>query len=142
VSEAAGRDLGWYFDQVYRSSNVFDYGVSDLKSTGADGQFHTMVVVRRYGEAIFPVDLLVTFDDGGSVTEHWNGRDRWKLYTYDRPHQAASAIVDPNEVLLLDVNRTNNSRTLAPRARPAATKWAMKWMVWLQDLLLTYGMLV
>ena len=28
----SGRDLGWYFDQVYRSSNVFDYGVHALKS--------------------------------------------------------------------------------------------------------------
>ena len=31
-----GQDLGWFFDQVYRSSNVFDYGVQDLTST-ADG---------------------------------------------------------------------------------------------------------
>jgi hypothetical protein len=50
--------------------------------------------------------------------------------------------VDPNQVLLLDVNRTNNSRSLAPKGGEAATKWSMKWMVWLQDALLTYGCLV
>ena len=33
----SGQDLGWFFDQTYRSSNVFDYGVQDLKSTHDDG---------------------------------------------------------------------------------------------------------
>ena len=54
ANEVAGRDLGWYFDQVYRSSNVFDYGVQDLKSAREGSRFRTTVVVRRYGEAIFP----------------------------------------------------------------------------------------
>ena len=26
-----------------------------------------------------------------------------------------------------------------PRAAEAATRWSLKWMVWMQDLLLTYG---
>ena len=25
ANEVSGQDLGWFFDQVYRSSNVFDY---------------------------------------------------------------------------------------------------------------------
>ena len=52
---------------------------------------------------------------------------------------------DPEHVLLLDINRTNNSRTLAPldAAGPkAATKWSLKWMVWLQDHLLSWSLLV
>ena len=59
------------------------------------------------------MDVLVTFANGERVTEHWDGKDRWKLYTYDRPAPVVSAQVDPNRVLLLDVNYTNNSRTLA-----------------------------
>ena len=127
---------------MYRSSNVFDYGVQALKSAPLGQRFRTSVVVRRYGEAIFPVDVLTTFADGEKVTEHWDGRDRWKLYTYDRSVKAATAVVDPNRVLLLDVNYTNNSRTLTPRASEAATKWSMKWMVWLEDALLSYGFFV
>ncbi len=117
ASEVAGQDLTWYFDQVYRSSNVFDYGVQTLKSVPAGPRFRTSVVVRRYGEAMFPVDVLVTFADGEKVTERWDGRDRWKLFTYDRSAKAATAQVDPNRVLLLDVNYTNNSRTLTPKGR-------------------------
>jgi hypothetical protein len=142
ASEGAGRDLTGFFDQVYRSSNVFDYGVQDLQSRREPDRYRTTVIVRRYGEAIFPVDVLVTFEDGSRAIEHWDGRDRWKAYTYDRPSQATQAVVDPDRVLLLDVNATNNSRTLAPQGPRAATKWASTWMVWFEDCLLSWAALV
>jgi hypothetical protein len=142
ASEVAGRDLTSYFDQVYRSSNAFDYGVQELRSMPEGGRFRTEVVVRRYGEAIFPIDVLVTFDDGERITEHWSGRDRWRLYVYDRAARARSAEADPDHVLLLDVNRTNNSRTLQPKGPATATKWSLKWMVWLQDCLLSWSVFV
>jgi hypothetical protein len=50
-----------------------------------------------------------------------------------------TAEVDPGETLLLDINRTNNSRTTQPQANAAATKWSLKWMVWLQDHLLSWA---
>jgi hypothetical protein len=142
VNEVGGRDFGGFFDQVYRSSNVFDYGVQDLKSEREGEQYHTALVVRRYGEAIFPVDVAVTFRNGERVIERWEGADRWKLYTYDRPSQALSAEVDPDRVLLLDIASTNNSKTLEPQGGGAATKWSLKWMVWLQDCLLSWAALV
>ena len=142
VSQVTGQNLGWYFDQVYRSSNVFDYGVQDLKSARDGDQYRATVIVRRYGEATFPVDVLVTFSNGERVTEHWDGTDRWKLYAYDRLAPVLSAQVDPNRVLLLDVNYTNNSKTLEPKGAAAATKWSLTWMVWLQDCLLSWAALV
>jgi hypothetical protein len=142
ASAVAGRDLGGFFDQVYRSSNVFDYGVEDLTSTRDGDQYRTSVVIRRYGEALFPVDVLVTFKNGDRVSEHWAGTDRWKQYTYDRPVPALSAQVDPDHVLLLDVDITNNSMTLEPKGGPAATKWSLTWMVWLEDCLLSWAALV
>ena len=56
--------------------------------------------------------------------------------------RARSAEVDPDRVLLLDANLTNNSMTLAPKAAPAARKWSLAWLVWLQDHLLTYGFFI
>ena len=142
VDEVTGGSLAWFFDQVYRTSNVFDYGVQDLTSAAEDGRYRTTVVVRRYGEAIFPVDVRVTFKDGTQVTERWDGRGRWTRYTYVGESAAISAHVDPERVLLLDVNYTNNSRSLASKGRLAATKWSLKWMVWLQDALLSWAFLV
>jgi hypothetical protein len=142
VTEVAGRDVGWFFDQVYRTSNVFDYGIQAFTSAREGDRFRTNVFVRRYGEAFFPVDVRVTFENGDQITERWNGRDRWTQYTYSRPSRAVSVQVDPDRILLLDVNYTNNSRTLEPKGRLAATRWALKWMVWLEDALLSWAFFV
>jgi hypothetical protein len=161
LNEASGRDLTGIVDQVYRSSNVFDYAVESLDSvrlrtTGfdvdasspvyrdaaVDSTYRTTVVVRREGEAIFPVDVLVIFENGDQVREKWDGVERWRVFTYDRTARVQSAQVDPERVLLLDVNYTNNSRALQPRTSAAARKWSLTWMIWLQDLMLTWGFFV
>jgi hypothetical protein len=138
ANEVSGRDLTWFFDQVDRSSNVFDYGVERLTTDDE----RTLVVVRRYGEAFFPVDVVTTFADGQQAIEKWDGQERWRAYTYEKRGRAVSAVVDPNHVLLLDMNYTNNSRSEQARGRAAADKWSIAWMVWLQDLLLTWSFFV
>ena len=104
--------------------------------------YRTVVVLRRFGEAIFPVDVETTFKNGEKITERWDGVDRRTIYTYERPSQAVSVRVDPNRVMLLDVNYTNNTRTLQPRASEASLKWGLKWLAWLQDVMLTYAFFV
>ena len=145
VNDVSGKDMTWFFDQVYRGSNEFDYGVQDFSSVRlqADREtYQTIVVARRFGEAIFPVDVETTFKNGETITEKWDGVDRRTIYTYERPSQAVSVRVDPNRVMLLDVNYTNNTRTLQPRASEASLKWGLKWLVWLQDVMLTYAFFV
>jgi hypothetical protein len=142
LNEASGQDLTWFFNEVYQSSNVFDYGVQDFTSEKTGNRFRTIVVARRFGEASFPVDVVTTFRGGAKVTERWDGRDRRRVYVYERPEQALTVQVDPGRVLLLDVNYTNNSRTLEPRTGETTLKWSLKWMVWLEDLMLTYGFFV
>ena len=143
VNDVSGQDLTWFFDQVYRSSNTFDYGVQELISEGAGGgPYRTTVVAQRLGEATFPVEVVTTFENGEQVTERWDGLDRRAMYVYERPSRARSVQVDPRRVLLLDVNYTNNSRSLQPRTEEASLKWSMTWMVWLQDLMLTYAFFV
>ena len=162
ANEVSGRDLSWYFDQVYGGTQTFDYAVQQVTSGAlrdrgfVDGDrrpkfrapidnrglTRTTVTVRRRGDGIFPVDVLVVFDDGETVREHWDGRAPWRVFTYERVARAARAHIDPDRVLLLDVDYANNSWTAAPRAGAAATKWTLRWMVWLQDLMLTYAFLV
>jgi hypothetical protein len=159
LTDAAGQDLSWFFDQVYRSSNVVDYGIRRFSSTPVavkgivtidgrrvfvDGsakprEYVTELVVRRVGDAVLPVDLLVTFSDGERAHERWDGRDRWRLYRWRRGARARTAQVDPARVLLLDVDYTNNTWTLEPESDRAARKWAGHWWLWLQDALLTWA---
>ena len=161
ISDASGQDLNWFFDQVHGTADIFDYGLQELTSRRVadhgffdqDGEtrfldrpgtrrYETTVVVRRYGEGIFPVEVVTEFEDGHEERETWDGEARWTAFTYAREARATRAFVDPDRVMLLDVNYTNNSRTLSPMADVAATKWSVKWLVWLQDLLLTYGFFI
>jgi hypothetical protein len=162
VNEVSGRDMTWFFDQVYRSSNVFDYAIDELKTAPVsvsgfveaggrreyvarkvdEGRYRTIVVARRLGEGVFPVDVEVTFANREKARQRWSGAERWKAFTFERASRAVSASVDPNRVLLLDVNVTNNSRTLAPEAHAAAHKWSLEWIAWLEDLLLTYAFFI
>jgi Peptidase family M1 domain len=162
VNEVGGRDFTWFFDQVYRGSNVFDYGVQLFRSEpnvargyfgdtgtrafasaeGRPGEYATTVVVRRIGDGVFPVDVRVVLENKEEVRWHWDGRDRFKSFEVVKPSRASFVQVDPDHVLLLDLNYTNNSASLAPKAEAAARKWSLAWMVWLQDHLLTYGFFV
>jgi hypothetical protein len=91
---------------------------------------------------VFPVDVVVRFEGGGEQRWNWDGRDRWKAFEVDGRSRAVSAEVDPERILLLDINRTNNSAALAPAGPAAARKWSLAWLIWLQDHLLTYGFFV
>ena len=159
ANEVSGLDLTWFFDQVYRSSNDFDYAIGRVASTriplrgyepdGSEpayvtgeedpGPYRTEVVVERRGAAHFPVDVLIVLEDGTEVREAWDGRARWKLFTVERDQRLSHAVVDPERKLALDLYYVNNSKLLTPRAKVPARKWASKWMLWLQDLLLTFA---
>jgi len=107
VEEVTGLPHAWFFDQVYRSSNTFDYAIERfdseaLSSRGltespaglafseqtTQGSYRTTVVVRRLDAGVFPVDVLVTFSNGEQVREAWDGRARWQAFTFDRPVKA------------------------------------------------------
>ena len=142
ATEVSGQDLGWYFDQVYRGSQTFDYGVDQFRSDRSGDSFRTMVAARRYGDGVFPVEVQVTYEGGHESHWTWDGRDRWKLFQADGASRAVRVEIDPRRVLALDVNRTNNSAALDPAGPRAARKWSLAWLVWLQDHLLTYGFFV
>jgi hypothetical protein len=159
AQDVTALDLSWFFPQVFESVEIFDYGVESLTSTpivGGEQRYRTDVTVRRYGGAEFTgttaprvgafesgrgMQIRIAFEDGSERVDSWDGRDRSRLFTYESASPARSATIDPGDMLLLDTNRTNNSRMRVPAAPEAATKWASRWALWLQDLLLTYASL-
>jgi aminopeptidase N len=143
ANEVSGQDLTWFFDQVHLSSNTFDYAAGALSNDRADdGTYRVTVAAERRGEAIFPVEVVTTFEDGAEAREQWDGRERRAVYVYERAAPAVTLQVDPRRVLLLDVDYTNNSRTTRPRAGEASLKWSLAWMTWLQELMVTYAFFV
>jgi hypothetical protein len=99
------------------------------------GRFESRVTILRHGEVRLPVELRVEFEGGRVVNERWNGRDRWYRFQYQGA-KVVRAMVDPGRKLVIDVDPANNEWISDERpARRAATKWAARYLFWLQNLL-------
>jgi hypothetical protein len=98
------------------------------------GRFETEVLVERRGEAALPVDLVVRFENGEEKRERWDGWTAWERFTYDTASRAESARVDPDDVFVLDLDRTNNGRTVDRQVKPVA-RLTLQWLFWVQNYL-------
>jgi hypothetical protein len=139
ANDVSGADLTWLFDATVRSSAAFDYAVAQVTNTPVANGFESTVVVRRLEEGVFPTIVKRTYADGSTDTVAWDGKARWQALTQRQAQRLVRVEVDPDRVLLLDVNYTNNSWTATPLATFTARKWSMRWMGWLQEVMLTYA---
>jgi hypothetical protein len=151
VEEVSGRDLQWYFKQAIYGTEVLDYEVSSADSwpskwyEGDESRgtsYHSEVVIHRKGEFVFPVEIEIKFDDGSNVRERWDGKDRWTRFSYDKKAKLASAEVDPEHKIWLDVDFFNNSRLVGPGSGQARRKLGNYWMTLWEVVAQVWGWLV
>jgi hypothetical protein len=165
-AEGSGLDVEPLADALLRTSGVLDYAVESIERVsqpdlagwveGEDGETteirpedaesvtgerRSAVVVRRRGEVIVPVRLQVTRDEGPPdevqwKTVEWDGRDRWKRFEFDG--EVVAARLYPDVEYLQDVDRRNDSRKTDHDGRPGV-KWAVRFMLWLENAALSYG---
>jgi hypothetical protein len=165
VNEVTGKDWRWFFDETFYSSDLCDYAVEVRSERvrqpagwfeGADGKlalrppekarkagdgdddkgpYESRVTVIRRGGVRIPVEVLVELADGRRVTENWDGRERWTRFRYTGA-KVVRVFVDPQHKIAIDVDPANNEwiDTTGPAWR-AATKWAARFLFWLQNLL-------
>ncbi len=84
---------------------------------GGPYPWHSVVTVRRTGPAL-PTGIRVNFADDSHVIVEWDDDSRWKRFSFDRPVKVVSAVVDPENKILLDVNMLNNSRVVESDETP------------------------
>jgi hypothetical protein len=143
LNEAAGRDLTRLVEASLGSADTFDYAVEDVVHRDiTPDTVESTVLLRRLEPGVFPVTVRITFDDGREIVEAWDGMETWRELTYEDKSRVAHVEVDPDRVLALDVHRTNNSWTAAPRATDAANRWTRRWIAWMQHVLLTYAFFI
>jgi hypothetical protein len=163
VNEVTGKDYRWFFDETWYSSSLCDYAISvenerprkprgyvdatdgapalaprpvEEKQDEKAGPWESVVTVLRKGEVRMPVEITVEMSDGRVVDETWDGRERWTRFRYSGPAKVQRAVVDPERKLAIDVDPTNNAwRDEKGLARRAATKWSLRFLFWLQNLL-------
>jgi len=146
AEQVSGQSLRWYFDQAVYGTQVLDYEIRRANSDRLDwylkdppkekkGEtvYRTQVQVHRKGDFIFPVDVVIRFDNGESITEHWDGKDRWVRYTYEKKAKLVSAQIDPGTAVLLDRNLFNNSYV---REEDTRARWKIvSYWTWITQLL-------
>jgi hypothetical protein len=117
VNEVSGQDLRWFWDQAFYGTQVLDYEILTVRSDPVDPDakpanmvYHSEVVVHRKGDFIFPTEVEIRFDNGEKIREHWDGRDRWIRYAYNKKAKLVSAEVDPDHRVALDVDSFNNGK--------------------------------
>ncbi len=160
LSRSLDRDLAPYFARTLGSAEVLDYAVDSVatkRRRGPVGVFgdgegrdvvrdggklegwESTVVVRRLGGVRLPVVTELVFADGQRARVRWDGEERWVRFRVTGP-ELAWAEVDPERVLLLDVDRLNNSLRVEPD-RAASRRWGQRLRFWVQNVLETFALL-
>jgi len=152
--ERFGKNMDWFFEQVLYGSEICDYKIDYVKNSIADinnekvnkGPNRTKllidseIMVYRVGEVKLPVEVLIHFEDGNEILEEWDGKERFKKYNYTSPNKVLWAKVDPNYKIKLDMNVQNNSFAVSPD-NTVIYKYAAKVLYWVENLMLSFGML-
>jgi Peptidase family M1 domain len=161
IAEVSGRDLDSFFRQALHSTRTLDYSVRSVENRpvgapagyfgqgaareeidpdaepSADGKqprrFKATATVFREGDFILPVTVEFRFDNERVIRRQWDGATRWARWTFTGPEKLDSVEVDPDGILVLDVDRLNNGRRAEPEAAPAYAL-TTDLLYWLQSL--------
>lgn len=134
VQQYSREDMNWFFDEFIKTSKVFDYRVTSLYKIS---ETEYGVLVERLGDGIFKTDVsLIT--DKNVLTKKWDGKEKWKVFTFNTLNKVLSAEVDLNRKNLLDINVANNSYTVEEKYT-ASLSLAARWFFWIQNALMILG---
>jgi len=134
ASEISGRDLSGFFKQTVEGTGILDYELASLEEKpGAGDTVDAVVTVRRHGNIILPVELVVKFAGEPPVQLQWSGAETEHAFTVRGKGEVVSAHLDPQNRLALDVDRINNAKRVVPDHR-VNLKWTSRWLFWLQNL--------
>ncbi len=151
-----GPDMNWFFDQTLYGTGLVDYRLSRYSNTRirdfkgiiseADSQrfvtndtkddslYKSVVEIDRLGEITLPLDVMVHFNNGDTILETWDGRERYKDFNYTGTSQIDWVKIDPDYKLRMDVNFTNNSKTDNPDQVPVR-RYINKFIIFTQYFL-------
>jgi len=130
-------------EELFAPLGVFGEKEAGFIYKNGDGQrpFRSKVEVQRKGDWVFPVEILVTFEDGSTQTRYWPGAEGRHVFEFTGPLKVISVQIDPQQKLGLDVDLNNNSLTLQPESAPL-WKYAAKAVFWIQNLMQAVSFLV
>jgi hypothetical protein len=140
LTAAAGQDAATTL-RAYQVAIPADYSIADVSSRPCPErpcQLTTIGVDRAAGASPQPLLLRVEFADGQLVEVRWDGVTA-RSFEFESPTAYAAAHLDPERVMLSDSNLLNNDRFATPVTNVPIAKWAARWLIWVQDAMLSYS---
>jgi hypothetical protein len=154
----------WYFKQVLEGTEVCDYAVASIENDAheialgyvsdtancispdanavlADVEYQSRIILHRLGEIQLPIDVVISFDDGQTIIENWDGKDRSTDFSYSGTSRIVSAEIDPERKIYLDMNFLNNSKTASVQ-RTGLNYYFTKYLANVQHLMETLSLLM
>ena len=113
AEEVSGQDLSWFFDGLVYGDGVLNYTVTEVDA-------HSVTVARQGGPSttdvpsasghslVIPTEILVTFADGSTVLEPWDGVEAEMTLLYDARPPVHSAEIDPERKIVVDLRWADN----------------------------------
>lgn len=156
-----GMDMNWFLDQVIYGTEECDYAVSSisnkiieeplgyfdntdkplLPSGKKENLYEAKTILYRWGELYVPQEIKITFDNGETVLEYWDGKSRSYDFTYHGTRQIVSVEIDPFFKIALDKNLINNSYTVEQKSS-GITRYFTSFMTWMQGAMMTMSVLI
>jgi len=157
VSEVEGEDLGWFFEQAFRSDVLVDWAVlgvrhretgggggmewdggrwqpsGDERGAGDAAAWSIEIDLGRRGDFVGPVEVELVFEDGSRERRSWDGAARWVRWTIDAGQRLERVVVDPDGVWALETRRRDNYWASEESSRVARRSlwWVPEALHWL-----------
>lgn len=160
-SEEYASKVDYYLEQVIYGTDACDYAVHSISNnkiqeplgyfedwekakipTGnSSQQYRAKTILYRLGGLQVPQEVRITFDDGSSVLEKWDGQARSHDFTYVGNKQIVSVHIDPAFKVPIDQNIWNNSYTLKPQSS-GVLRYSSSFFTWMEGVMVSLSLLI
>jgi aminopeptidase N len=137
AEKVTDQNLDGFFRDWFYDTKTCDYEVRKIKSEEIGNSkkgklYQTTVELRRNGDIIMPVDVLIELENGEKIRQTWDGKEKWNKLKIDTKAKIKSAIVDPDNKLVLDLNLNNNGLSTKPHRWPVF-KFFSDYLFWMES---------
>lgn len=113
TEQLTGQNLDGFFKDWLYETETCDYEIRSIKSELKKGFekekiYETTVELVRNGEIIMPVDVLIELENGEEILKTWDGENRWFKLKFKTKAKIKSALLDPENKIVLDTDVNNN----------------------------------
>lgn len=135
LRERTKTDFNWIYENLFKSSAIFDYKVNYVKPGENDNEYE--VFIERIGDGIFKQEIAL-YTDRDTMFQTWDGKERWKNIIFKTENIVKGAEIDPYKKNIFDLNYANNSYLLK-RQYEGSLRLSFRFLFWFQNLLLILG---